>query len=252
MQTDRPTPPTRPTPPIGLLAAVACVLMACAPLKAAETNAPRESVVSFSTSAQVEVTMDLLVIRLQAVREGNDAATVQAQLKQVLEAALAEAKKTAQAGALDVRTGSFSLFPRYGKDNRIGGWQGQAELVLEGKDSQRVAAAAGRLTAAAGGMTMAGVAYAISRELAEKHEAEVTAQAITKYRAKAADYAKQFGFASFQLRDVNVQAAEQGSAPRAPMAYAKAMTMSSDAPVPVEPGKGQISATVSGSVVLTR
>jgi predicted secreted protein len=215
--------------------------------------APRESLVSFTTTAQVEVTMDLLGIRLQAVREGNDAATVQAQLKQVLDAALAEAKKTAQPGAMEVRTGNFSLYPRYGKDNRIGGWQGQAELVLEGKDSQRVASTAGRLTSAAGGMTMASVGYSISRELAEKHEAEVTAQAITRYRAKAADYAKQFGFSGYQLRDIAVQAAEQGGGPR-PVAYQRAQmsSVSSDAPVPVEPGKGQISATVSGSVALTR
>lgn len=228
------------------------VLASLGPARAADP-APRESLVSFTTTAQVEVTMDLLGIRLQAVREGNDAATVQAQLKQVLDAALTEARKTAQPGAMDVRTGNFTLYPRYGKDNRIGGWQGQAELVLEGKDSQRVAAAAGRLTSATGGMTMAGVGYSISRELAEKHEAELTAQAIAKYRAKAADYAKQFGFSGFLLRDISVQAAEQGGGPRPLMPYARAqVSMSSDAPVPVEPGKGQISATVSGSVALTR
>jgi len=236
---------------LGALAAAATLALA-GPRAARAAEPARESVVSFATSAQVEVTMDLLGIRLQAVREGNDAAAVQAQLKQVLDAALAEAKKTAQPGAMEVRTGNFSLFPRYGKDNRIGGWQGQAELVLEGKDSQRVAAAAGRLTSAAGGMTMQSVGYSISRELAEKHEAEVTSQAIQKYRAKAADYAKQFGYGSFQLRDVNVQAAEQGGGPRPPVAYAKTMSMASDAPVPVEPGKGTISATVSGSVALTK
>ncbi|HEU4457808.1 MAG TPA: SIMPL domain-containing protein [Methylibium sp.] len=228
-------------------------LASALPAAHAADAAPRESLVSFSTTAQVEVTMDQLAISLQAVKEGQDAATVQAQLKQALDAALAEAKKTAAPGAMEVRSGSFSLHPRYAKEGRIGGWQGQAELVLEGKDMQRVAAAAGRLGAAPVGMAVTSVAYAISRELAEKHEAEVSAQAIQKYRAKAEAHARQFGFASWQLREVSVQAAEQGGRPRVPMPYAKsAIAMSSDAPVPVEAGKGVIAATVSGSVALTK
>ena len=235
--------------PVRMVLAVTLALAACAPAALAAESPARENLLSFTTSATLEVTKDLLGITLQVVKEGTDAAAVQAQLKQVLDAALAEAKKASQAGAMEVRTGNFSLFPRYGKDNRIGGWQGQAELVLEGKDSARVAQTAGRLT----GMNVTSVGYSISRELSEKHEADVTAQAIAKYRAKAADYAKQFGFGGYQLRDINVQAAEQGGGPR-PVAYQRAQmsSVSSDAPVPVEPGKGQISATVSGSVALTK
>ena len=127
--------------------------------------------------------------------------------------------------------------------------QGQAELVLEGKDSQRVAQTAGRL----GGMNVTSVGYGISRELLEKHEAEVTAQAIQKYRARALEYARQFGYTGYQLREVNVQATEQGGGPRPYMVQAKAqMSAAGDAAVPVEPGKGLITATVSGSVQLTR
>ncbi|WP_295638596.1 SIMPL domain-containing protein [uncultured Methylibium sp.] len=228
----------------GLAAAAALTLP---PVQAAEPA--RENLVSFSTSAQIEVTKDLLGITLQVVRDGNDSAAVQAQLKQVLDAALAEAKKAAAPGAMEVRTGGFSLFPRYGKDGKINGWQGQAELVLEGKDSQRVAQTAGKL----GTMNVTSVGYSISRELAEKHEAEVTAQAIRKYRAKAQEYAQQFGFAGYQIREVNVQAADQGGGPQPYMVRAKTqMSMASDAPVPVEPGKGLITATVSGSVQLTK
>lgn len=210
---------------------------------------PRENLVSFSISANLEVTKDLLGITLQVVRDGNDAGAVQAQLKQVLDAALAEAKKAAAPGAMEVRTGNFSLFPRYGKEGKISGWQGQAELVLEGKDSQRVAQTAGKLTA----MNVTSVGYSISRELAEKHEGEVTAQAIRKYRAKAQEYAQQFGFSGYQIREVNVQTADQGGGPQPYMVRAKTqMSMASDAPVPVEPGKGLISATVSGIVKLTK
>jgi predicted secreted protein len=234
-------------------AAVVLVLGAAlggAAIQAAQAGEPPVSgVVSFSARASVEVTQDLLGITLQAVREGQDAAQVQAQLKAVLDAALAEARKSAQDGAMEVRTGNFSLYPRYGKDGRINGWQGQAELVLQGRDSQRVAQTAGRLV----GMNITSVGYSVSRQLAEKHEAEVAAQAIQKFRAKGSELATQFGYSSYVLREVSVQTADLGGSPRPVMYRAKAeMAMAADAPVPVEAGKSTLSATVSGTVQMLK
>lgn len=211
---------------------------------------PPENVIAFAATATLEVTKDLLTVNLQATREGTEAAAVQNQLKQVLEAALAEAKKTAQPGALDVRTGQFSMSPRYGRDGRINGWQGMAELVLQGRDNARVAQAAGRVQ----GMTLTSTGYSLSRELQDKHEQELTAQAIQKFRARATDMAKQFGFSSYVLREVNVSAQEPGFP--VPMyrgaMLAKAAGAESDAALPTEPGKGLLSATVQGSVQLVR
>src|SRR6478672_4333414 len=97
-----------------------------------------ENVVQLSAASTVEVPQDLLSIQLQATREGSDPARVQADLKAVLDAALAQARRETQPGALDVRTGGFSVLPRYGRDRRITAWQGTAELVLEGTDVARV------------------------------------------------------------------------------------------------------------------
>lgn len=54
-------------------------------------------------------------------------------------------KRNAQSGQMDVRTGPFGLYPRYGKDGKINGWQGRAELVLEGRDFARITATAGKI-----------------------------------------------------------------------------------------------------------
>lgn len=221
-----------------------------AAVQGAQAESPRiENVISFSTSANLEVTKDLLTVTLQVVRDGADAASVQAGLKQVLDAALAEAKKSAAPGQLDVRTGNFSLNPRYNRDGKINGWQGQAELVLEGRDLPRVAQTAGKLN----GMNVIGVSQSLSRELTEKHDAQVTADAIAKFRARAGELARQFGFSGYTLREVNVQSVEQSGPPR-PMyrMNADAVSMSAAAPVPVEAGRGTLTATVSGSVVLTK
>ena len=66
----------------------------------ADTLPPPQGVVSLSSSATVEVTKDLLSISLSTTKEGQDAASVQSQLKQALDAALAEAKKSVKPGQL--------------------------------------------------------------------------------------------------------------------------------------------------------
>ena len=95
---------------------------------------PPQNVLQLSASGTVEVQQDLLSLSLTTTREGADASAVQSQLKAALDAALAEARKTAQPGQMDVRTGNFGLYPRYGRDGKISGWNGTAELVLEGRD----------------------------------------------------------------------------------------------------------------------
>ncbi|MBA3597004.1 MAG: SIMPL domain-containing protein [Methylibium sp.] len=222
--------------------------IACGGAAVAAEATPRENLLNFSASARLEVVQDLLGITLAVTREGSDAAAVQAQLKQVLDAALSEAKLAAKAGAMEVRTGGFSLYPRHDKNGRINGWQGRAELVLEGKDTQRVAAAAGRLA----GMNVTSVGYSLSPELTDKHEASVTAEAIQQYRARAAELARQFGYGGYTLGEVSVHSGQQDGNPRPVMYRAQNADMAmAEAPVPTEPGKGVISATVSGSVRLT-
>ncbi len=188
----------------------------------------------------------MLTVTLTVTREGSDAASVQSALKQALDAALIEAKKLAKPGQVEVQTGNFALFPRYGKQGVISGWQGSAELVVEGRDMQAIAALTGRITT----MTIARVGYNLSRELREKLEGELAAQAIARYRAKAADYAKQFGYSGFGVREVNVASSEPNFPP--PMPRARAMAAGSDEALPVEPGKGTVTITVSGSVQMIK
>ena len=205
--------------------------------------------VQLSASGSVEVQQDLLSISMTTTRDGPDAGTVQNQLKVALDAALAEAKKSAQsapAGQLDVRTGNFSLYPRYTRDGKINGWQGTAELVLEGRDFARISSVAGKVQT----LTMGNVMFSLSREQRTKVEAEAQSIAIERFKAKAADIAKSFGFGSYSLREVSVNANDQGFVPRGRAMAMEAKMSASDAPVPVEAGKSTVLVTVSGAVQL--
>lgn len=210
-------------------------------------NLPRpepQNLVQLAASGQVEVAQDYLTLSLATTREGPDAANVQSQLKAALDAALQEAKKAAQPGQLDVRTGNFSLYPRYGKDGKITAWQGSAELVLEGRDFARISTTAGKLTT----LTVNNVAFSLSREQRNKVEGEAQAQAIERYKNKAGEIARSFGFAGYSLREISVSANDQGFVGRPKVFALEARAAVADAPVPVEAGKSTVVVTVSGSV----
>lgn len=241
------------------LAGLACVAsLSLAGAVQAQSNpvtvwqAAPQNVLNLSAEASRELPQDLLSITLAATREGTEAAAVQAQLRQALDAALAEARKSARAGQVDVRTGAFQISPRYaartGAAPAIAGWQGRAELVLEGSDIATISQLAGRLN----GLAVARVAFSLSREARDKVEAEVAAQAIDRFKAKAAAHAQQFGYASYSLREVSVSGGESGGPMPVPMYRAAAAPMAAaEQAQPVEPGKTTVTVSVTGSIQLS-
>lgn len=220
-------------------------LLAIGTAASAQMMPPPQNVVQLSVNGSVEVQQDLLSITMNTSREGADPAAVQAQLKTALDAALTEARKAVLPGQLDVRTGNFSLYPRYGRDGKMTGWSGSAELVLEGRDIPRITQTAGRIST----LTMGGVSFGLSREQRARVETEAQAIAIERFKAKAAELARGFGFGGFTLREVSVNSNDQGM-PRPRMMAMEAKSSMADSPVPVEAGKTSVVVTVSGTVQL--
>ena len=211
-----------------------------------------QNVVSLSAEASRELLQDRLSITLSVSREGSEATAVQTQLRQALDSALAEARKAQRPnGGLDVRTGAFSLSPRYAtkptNGNNISGWQGRAELLIEGSDIAAISQLAGRLT----NLTVARAGFGLSREAREKTEAEVAAQAISRFKERAEAYARHFGFGGFSLREVTVNGGDMGGPPQ-PVFRAQSMSArSGEESQPVEAGKTTVTVTVAGSIQLS-
>ena len=233
---------------------VVCLLGAVYALPAAAQMPPPPSgVLNISANASVEVSKDVLGVVFSVTRDGGDAQTVQAALKQALDAAMAEARKVAKPGQVEVQTGNFSLYPRYsnpkpGGQPSIAGWQGSAELMVQGKDIATIAQLTGRI----GTMTIQRVGYTLSREAREKVEAEVTAQAIARWRAKAQQMSQAFGYAGYAVREVNVSTNEPGPGMPVQVMRAKAMAADAAEALPTEAGKGEVTAMVNGSVQMTK
>ncbi|TSD60198.1 DUF541 domain-containing protein [Variovorax sp. KBS0712] len=231
---------------VQLIAACAALTFAGAALAQNAVMPAPQNVLQLSASGTVEVQQDLLSMTLVTTRDAAEAGTVQTQLKTALDAALAEAKKNAQPGQLDVRTGNFSLSPRYTKDGKINGWQGATELVLEGRDFARITQTAGRIST----LSVGNVGFGLSREQRAKTETEAQNIAIDNFKQKAGELAKGFGFGGYTLREVSVNANDSGPIrPRVMAMQAKSFS-AADSAVPVEAGKTSVVVNVSGSVQL--
>ena len=222
----------------------ACALLACTTGLVAQTTPVPVNVAQLSANGTVEVQQDLLMIAMNTTAIGADANGVQTQLKQALDAALAIARPAVLPGQLDLRTGNFSLYPRYDKNGKVNGWQGTTELVLDGRDFSRITATAGKIQS----LTLANVSFALSREQRAKVEAEAQSIAIDRFKAKALEVSKGFGFGGYTLREVSINTNDQGGQPRPRVMAMQAKTDMAESAVPVEAGKTTVLVNVSGSV----
>lgn len=240
-----------PHPP---LAVILAALLAWGTTGVHAQTLPPRNVVVLTASAAIDVPKDWLTVAFSTTREGADAGSVQDQLKQALDAALAEARKSARPGQVEVHSGAFSLSPRYGpvspaKGSPVGiiGWQGSTELVVEGRDTQVIA----QLTSRIQTLAIARVGFSLSREARLKVDSDVTAQAIDRFRARAAEVSRLFGFSGYEVREVSVTS-DEPLARAVPMMRVQAARAVAEEALPVEAGKATVTATVNGSVQMQR
>ena len=207
-----------------------------------------QQVLQLSASARQEVPQDWLSVVVRAQLDGSDPVALQNQLKSILDAAWTSLRPRLQPQQLEVHSGQFAIYPRHNNQGRVTGWQGQADLVIEGRDFAKVSQLAGNLPR----MTVAQTDFSLSREGRQQLEAEVQSQAVQNFRQRAQALAKDFGFAGYTLRQVSVSSVdrpEPGIQPRLMMA-ADAAAAPAQAPIPLVAGKDEVRITVSGSIQL--
>jgi len=201
------------------------------------------------------VQQDWLVIRLTVQKEGPSASLVQTQLKNVMTAALSQAQvpervqNDSPGQALQISTGQLQVSPRYNNEGKSSGWAGLAELIVQGRDLERITALAGRLS----GLTVSQVEWKISPELLAQTEAKVQGQAVAQGRAKADALTQQLGFSRYTVGEVTLGSPGSGQSfgPRAmPMAMMDAAPDARSAPIPVQAGQAQVMVLVSGHILL--
>lgn len=205
------------------------------------------NVVHVSASSTAEAQYDLLSLVLSTTADGTGAQVVQQKLKLAVDSALKAARTGENAEDMSIRTGGFTISPRYDKDGRISGWQGSAEIILEGKDMARIGATAGKVIT----MTVSSSRFLMSQSLLAQLESKVQGQAIDSFKSKSRQVAQSFGFHNFTLQQVTVNTNNQNPGPRPMMAMKSMALESASSPIPIEAGKGSLMVTVSGTIQLT-
>src|SRR5690349_13721403 len=107
---------------------------------------PLQGVLTLTATATVELLQDWMMLTLSVNREATDAGTVQAQMKQAVDAGLVEIRRVAKPGQVEVQTGAFSVQPRYSQKGQLNGWQGRTELTIQGRDMAAIAQLSGRIS----------------------------------------------------------------------------------------------------------
>jgi predicted secreted protein len=140
----------------------------------------------------------------------------------------------------------MNVSPRYGREGKINGWTGSAQLVLQGRDAVQIATLATRLQE----LTVAQIDWQLSPEQKSAAEARIQAEAVARFQSKAQALTQQFGFAAYTLKEVRVSAQEAGEGLVMPRMAMVQMDAPSPMPLPAVAGKSRVVVNISGSIVL--
>ena len=204
---------------------------------------------NLEASASQRVSEDTAWATFSVEKESRD----QAQAQQTGRAALGEltalAKKYPQ---LQVSTDSLFTSPSYDKNGKISSWRTNFTMRIESTDTAQVGQAMSELMDKA---RLSGSGFALSTVARKKAQDQLIASAVKEFEAKAKVAASAMGFARFEYGNVSLQQNDSYMPmPRGGLMMAKAAMASSDSapPVSLEPGKTEVSISLSGSVRLLK
>lgn len=200
--------------------------------------------VSLSAIGQKEVDQNYLTMTLSYTADGVSSKNVQQELSQKISAAIEKAKTYEDSDKFRVKSGQFSVYPKYQKQ-KIMGWTGQGSVILEGTDFDKISKAASEME----GLVISDIGTSVSPELSKSQQAETTNQAISNFKQDAQRITEQFGFSKYTIKEVSVSYEQPARVFRGPMmAMAKADSMQESNELTVQPGKTNLTATVSGTI----
>lgn len=198
--------------------------------------------IEFQSSASRQVENDLLLATLSLRLDAPTPAEVARKLNTGLNGAL---RLAAGYAGVRLRSGNQQTQPVYGKNDRIVGWRGQAELQLESRDFKSAAELIGRLQDS---LQLTRLGFALAPETQRSQENQVIQDALAAFRERAETIRKSLGASDYRVVRLSVQ---QGGQPGYPMLAMRAKAMDDSMPTPdFAAGDSQMSITVNGVIEL--
>lgn len=181
----------------------------------------------------------------QATLSAEGAGPSLRELSKQVNTLIADALKTAKSYPI-VRTqsGSTSTYPMYSKSGKIESWRMRSELSLESSDTAALSDLVGKLQATLG---ISRLVMQPAPETRKKAENEAMLDALAAFNTRAKVISEALG-KPYHIKRLSVNTSGQISPPMF-RAAAKSM-MTEAAPMPMEAGESQITATISGQIEL--
>lgn len=218
-----------------------------APAVHAGEPAPTFDRVDFQAEVSRQLPNDLMIATVAVERQDKSPAALARALTGIGNAALQTAKAWP---SVKVRTGNQRSWPLYGKDNKVTGWSGRAELQIESKDFKAAGELLGQLQ---DNLQLQGIQFTVSEETRQGLEKTLTEEAIAAFRSKADTVRSAWGAKGYRLVSLSIGSSGGQPMPRPEMMMMAKAAMADAAPaMEVSAGESRLSLTVSGSIQLDR
>jgi predicted secreted protein len=171
--------------------------------------------------------------------------TTPGKLSKEVNGLIADAFKTARTyGSVKIQSGGSSTYPIYAKDGKIEAWRMRSQLVLESRDSDAISELLGKLQ---GTLGVASLVLQPSPETRKQVENDALLDAIAAFEARAKVIADALG-KPYRIKQLAVHSNASIAQPL--MRGTASAVLASSAPMPMEAGESQISASVAGQIEL--
>ena len=213
---------------------------------ATEASASRAPELSLQATASSEVKQDTVRITLSSEVDAPDQPAAGKKLSAALDDVV---KRARDVKGVEVRTGSYNVWPNTNNKGKIASWRGHGEVVLESKDFAAAAALASKLSDKT---AISNIGFLLSREAREAEERKLLKEAAQAFKERALAASNAFGFSGYRLSKLELG----GSGGPMPMPRMMGAAMAKDASagyspdVPLEAGDVTVSIAVNGTIVL--
>lgn len=199
------------------------------------------TLIELSSEASRPAANDLVRATVSAEATG----TTPGELSKRVNSLITDALKVAKAyPAVKTQSGGTSTYPVYSKNGKIESWHMRSELSVESNDIATVSELLGKLQTT---LAISNLALQPSPDTRKKVENEALLDALAEFKARAKVIADALG-KPYRIKQLAVNTSGRIVQPMF-RAAAKSM-LSESAPMPVEAGESQVSATVSGQIEL--
>lgn len=196
--------------------------------------------ISLSVAAGEEVANDRVEATLFLQQEGNDPAQLAQRINRLINQALEIARDYP---AVEARTLDYSTHPVY-RNSSIVAWRVRQSISLKSGDTTAISRLIGKLQQT---LSVGGIGYSISPQRRQQVEAELTARAIARFKARAELIRREMGYAGYRLVSMTIGAPGNQPHPPYPM---RAMSLKAEAAPTLEAGSQRIEVQISGTVEL--